>query len=85
MVQNSRWVKINYGDGKFYVFGVIYSGEKPEYLCYGVPTKNAKAPPKSLKGMATFIPAERDKITSVGYWVTYQSALTGASISVESV
>ena len=82
VVQNSKWVKINYGDNKHYVFGAIYTDGKIEYLCYGVPATSSKVPPKSLKDLATFIPAERDKITEKGYWVAYQSALTGASVKI---
>lgn len=83
VVQNSRWVKIAYGDGKFYVFGVIYAEQKPAYICYGVPSKS-KTPPKSLKGLATFIPADRAAKSGEGFWVMYQDAATGASVEVES-
>ncbi len=78
-VENSRWVRITYGGGRFYVFGVIYSGEKPAYICYGVPSRNTKSPPASLKGMAGYIPAGDG-----GFWVMYQDAATGASVKIEA-
>ncbi len=82
VVENSRWVKISYGGGKFYVFGVIYKGETPQYLCYGVPSKNTRRPPDSLAGMASFIPASEQNADS-GFWIMYQDAATGASVKAE--
>lgn len=84
VVENSRWVKINYGGEKFYVFGLIYRKNTPQYICYGVPTKNNRRPPESLKGLASFIPASADG-GSEGFWVMYQDAATGASVKIESV
>ncbi|MCD8309300.1 MAG: hypothetical protein LUD19_05530 [Clostridia bacterium] len=80
VVEDSRWAKITYGGGKHYVFGVIYAEGKPAYLCYGVPSKNAKTPPDSLKGMAGYIP-----ISGGGYWVMYQDAATGISIKIDDI
>lgn len=80
-VENSRWVRITYGGGKFYVFGVIYGGGKPQYICYGVPATDSRRPPESLAGMATFIPASPEE-KERGYWVMYQDAATGASVKV---
>lgn len=78
-VENSRWVKISYGDGKFYVFGVIYGGGQAQYICYGVPSDNPHTPPNSLEN-SSFIPASDDALS--GYWVMYQDAKTGASIKI---
>ena len=79
MVENSRWVRINYGDGKFYVFGVIYGGGEAQYICYGVPSDNPDSPPVSLQN-SSFIPAYPEG--NEGYWVMYQDAKTGASIKI---
>ena len=79
-VENSRWVKITYGDGKFYAFGLIYSGGKPEYICYGVPAEDINRPPESLSLTSSFIPSSPDGKT--GYWVMYQDANTGASVKL---
>ncbi len=81
VIENSRWVKIDYGDGKFYVFGVIYGGGKPQYICYGVPSNNPARPPESLSGLASFIPSEKDG-GAEGFWVMYQDAATGASVKI---
>lgn len=82
VVENSRWVKISYGGGKFYIFGVIYKESEPQYLCYGVPAKNLRRPPDSLAGLASFIPASVGN-GDAGYWVMYQDASTGASVKIE--
>ncbi|MDE7453796.1 MAG: hypothetical protein K2N22_05240 [Clostridia bacterium] len=83
VVENSRWVKISYGGDKFYVFGIIYQKDTPQYICYGVPTDDSKKPPESLKGLATFIPASAEGATE-GFWVMYQDAATGASVKIQS-
>ena len=79
MVENSRWVRITYGDGKFYVFGVIFGGGEAQYICYGVPSENPETPPPSLQN-SSFIPAYPEG--NSGYWVMYQDAKTGASIKI---
>lgn len=84
VVQGSKWVKISYGDGKFYVFGVIYDGAKPLYICYGVPSENTANPPESMQGLATFIPSSAESAES-GYWVMYQDANTGASLKISLI
>lgn len=83
-VENSRWVRITYDGGKFYVFGVIYGGEKPQYICYGVPSGDSRRPPESLAGLASFIPASPEA-ADTGYWVMYQDADTGASVKIHAV
>lgn len=82
VVKNSKWVKIDYGNGRFYVFGIIYVDETPKYICYGVPTESSAAPPESMKGLASFIPNAAEE-KQKGYWVMYQDAETGASLKVD--
>ena len=82
IVENSKWVKISYSGDKFYVFGVIYSGGKPQYICYGVPTLNSSTPPESMQGLASFIPSSLDG-EGGGFWVMYQDAATGASLKID--
>lgn len=84
LIEGSKWVKISYGDGGFYVFGVLYSEGKPAYICYGVPAEQSAIPPESMKEMASFIPSSKENATT-GYWVMYQDAETGASIKVDAV
>ncbi|MDE7082935.1 MAG: hypothetical protein K2O89_04445 [Clostridia bacterium] len=81
LIEDSKWVRITYGESGFYVFGVLYSGGKPKYICYGVPTSQSDAPPQSMEGLASFLPASPDD-GECGYWVMYQDAETGASVKV---
>lgn len=80
-MEGSRFVKIAYGDGKYYVFGVLTVEGKPRYICYGVPANGAENPPPSLKGCASYIPVGDDSGVN-GYWMTYQDAATGVSIRI---
>lgn len=80
-VEDSRWVRINYGGDKFYVFGVIYGGGKPRYICYGVPSTDSRRPPESLSNLASYIPSSPENAEG-GYWVMYQDAATGASVKI---
>lgn len=76
-VEGSRFVKIPYGDGKFYVFGVMCVDGSPRYICYGVPANGKTAPPLSLKNLASLIPTPDG-----GYFMTYQDASTGVSVKL---
>lgn len=79
-MEGSRFARISYGDGKFYVFGVLKVEGKPRYICYGVPAKSADAPPPSLKDCASYVPVEGG-----GFWLTYQDASTGVSIVINNL
>ncbi len=82
-ISGSRWVEIGYGDGKFYVFGVIYFENSPRYICYGVPSDNPSEPPESMRSMASFFPAKTR--LGEGFWIMYQDADTGANSFVSAV
>lgn len=77
VIENSRWARIGYGGGKFYAFGVLYDGEEAQYILYGVPSGNAKVPPDSLSGRASYVP-----VNGGGFWVMYQDARTGVSVKI---
>ncbi len=81
-VENSKWVRITYDGDKFYVFGVIYGGQSPEYICYGVPTEQSENPPESMRGLASFIPVSPNE-RHRGYFIMYQDAQTGASLKMD--
>lgn len=76
-IEGGRFVKISYGEGKYYVFGVMTVEGRPRYICYGVPSQNPETPPPSLKDFASYIPTENG-----GYWMTYQDAGTGVSVKL---
>jgi len=78
LIVHSKFCKITYEKNKYYIVGVIFENNVPEYICYGVPSFNKNTPPIELKGMSSFIPAKSDN--SFGYWVMYQDADTGETI-----
>lgn len=82
LIEGSRWARISYGESGFYVFGVLYSEGRAEYICYGVPAHDDARPPESMRGLASFIPAPADGFA--GFWVMYQDAGTGASLKIET-
>ena len=81
-VDESKWVKISYGEDSFYVFGVIFSEGFPRYICYGIPAKDDSAPPASMQGLASFLGVKTQY--GAGFWIMYQDAETGASVTVSS-
>lgn len=77
VVAHSKFVKISYDGVRYYAFGVLYEGDRPTYLAYGVQGERDN-PPKSFVGYRTFVPtAEGD------YWLLYQDAQTGKQVSTE--
>ncbi|MCM1438500.1 MAG: hypothetical protein NC131_04735 [Roseburia sp.] len=75
VMEGGKFVKISYGENRYYVFGVLKIEGKPRYICYGVPAQNGDVPPPSLKSCASYIATEGG-----GYWMTYQDAATGVSV-----
>lgn len=71
-VPNSQWVRVDATDG-FYVVGLLFDGDSPSYICYGVPAVQGDRPPQEIESMCVWLPIGE----SDGYWVIYQSAYTG--------
>lgn len=82
MIPDSKWVKVEYeDDGDFYVFGLLYDGEKNvKYVCYGVPAVFEEQPPKELAGYPIWLPLDKTNGKGFGYWLTYQDATTGEPV-----
>lgn len=79
VMEGSRWVKISYGGGKHYAFGVLSREGEAAYICYGVPVEEGAPCPESLAERAGYIPVEGG-----GYWVMYQDASTGVSVKIKN-
>ena len=74
-VQNSKWVRVDAPDGA-YAVGLLYDGDEPAFICYGVPEPRAGSrPPVEIEDMCVWLPLSAYGIA--GYWVIYQSARTG--------
>ena len=80
---DSRFVKIQYSENKYYVVGVIKENGKEKYVCYGVPAKYSKTAPKELAGYCSFIPKSIFNAFGEGYWLMFQDALSGKCIHLE--
>ena len=80
---DSRFVKIQYSENKYYVVGVIKENRTEKYICYGVPAKYSKTPPKELAGYCSFIPKSIFNAFGEGYWLMFQDALTGKCVHLE--
>ncbi len=78
---DSKWVKINYDQKHYYIVGVIKENKKEKYICYGVPANYSPEPPKELKGYCTFIPLSIFDMQGEGFWIMFQDAITGESIT----
>lgn len=84
LISGSRFVKIDFNDdGKYYVVGVVYEGNKPEYICYGVPDNHENGVPSELLGYAEWLPVKIDEEND-GYWLMYQDTKEGKCITQKS-
>lgn len=83
VVPDSRWVKIKYDGDDYYVVGVIYDKNRPLYICYGVEGRYGEKPEK-IGDYCSFIPSSIFNLKGDGYWVMYQSAITGKCLSVSN-
>lgn len=77
---DSKWARINYSAEKYYVVGLIKENKKEKYICYGIPSPYSETPPKELKGYCSFIPISVFEMKGDGYFVMFQSAITGECI-----
>ena len=82
LVPESTWAKINYAKDKYYVVGLVKCDGVEKYICYGVPAKYSSTPPKQLEGYCSFIPLSVFDTTGDGYWMMFQSAITGECVKL---
>lgn len=82
-IPESKWVRINYAEGKHYVVGIVYDKMDTKYICYGVPAKYSPTPPKELDGFCSFIPLSLFEMKGDGYWMMFQDAATGECVHIK--
>lgn len=80
-VPNSKWVNVSGDDGN-YVVGLIFNLDEVEYICYGVPYEKKSPPPDEIKNVCDWL-ALTDDENGKGYYVIYQSAKSGKTLSRE--
>lgn len=78
LLPKTKWVKVNYDEGRHYVVGVI--GDEPDYICYGLPAIYSADPPVGLDGYTQWLPLDVRSPHGKGYWVLYQSAISGETV-----
>lgn len=84
-VEGSRFVKVTYAENRYYTVGLIRLDGKPRYICYGVPGKYSRHPPKELAGYCSFLPLSLFDLKGDGYWMLYQDADTGDAVQMNYV
>lgn len=75
-----KFAKVSYGDGKFYVVGVVKEDGKEKYICYGVPSVYRETPPVELAGYCSFVPLSVFDLKGDGYFMMFQDAYTGKCV-----
>ncbi len=78
LIPSSKWVRVPIeGDG-YYVVGVIENDGVPDIICYGVPDKDDSNPPQNSSDCRQWMEIEKG---GRGYWMMYQSAVSGATLT----
>lgn len=77
---DSDFSRVNYSENKFYVVGVIRECGEEKYICYGVPGAYSENAPEELAPYCSFIPLSVFDLSGDGYWMMFQSAVTGECI-----
>ena len=86
LLQGTDWVKVDYDDnGRYYTVGLIIEDDVVKYICYGVPGKYQKMPPQELKGFCQWLPFDAAAPEGDGYWMMYQDAENGKSVTLEMI
>lgn len=76
----TKWVKVDFsGDGRAYVVGLI--GDRPDFICYGLPAKFSSDPPEELGDGCSWLPLDVLDPHGSGYWLLYQDADTGETVN----
>ncbi len=80
LLPSSKFVKIAVEDSdKYYCVGLVGS---PDYICYAVPAVYTPEPPEELDGYCQWLPSDESKPEGDGFWVIYQDAVSGDSVSM---
>lgn len=84
LMPHTKWVRVDFsGDGRFYVVGLV--GDKPDYICYGLPADYSPEPPDEISGYCGWLPLDVKNPQGKGYWLLYQDADTGESVTTDEI
>lgn len=81
IMPDTRWIRVDYDGKRYYAVGLI--GTRPDYVCYGVPARFTPEPPEELRGYCNWLPTKGDEPQGDGYWLMFQDADNGASVTPE--
>lgn len=82
LINNSKWARVPIDGDGFYVVGVIENDGTPEIICYGVPDKDDSNPPQNSSDCRQWMEIEKG---GRGYWMMYQSAISGATLTTSII
>lgn len=74
----TKWVRVPYENKSYYVVGIL--GDRPDYICYGVPGVYSAAPPEEIGDGCKWMPFDPSRPQGKGLWLMYQDANTGESV-----
>lgn len=75
LIPDSKWVRVYYDKGEYYVVGVLTEDGEVTFLAYGVPGVRSVKPPKDAEELCDFVEVESS--IGDGYWVMFQNAKNG--------
>ncbi len=75
LIPDSKWVKVYYEKGEYYVVGILAEEGEVKFLAYGVPGVRSVKPPKDAEELCDFL--EVDGTPGEGYWLMFQDAKSG--------
>ena len=82
LVPDSKWARVPVDDSNYYVVGLIYSDGNPNLICYGVPDKDSSNPPDNSNECRQWLELEKG---GRGYWMMYQSAISGQTLTTQII
>lgn len=75
LIPDSKWVKVYYDKGEYYVVGVLSEDGVVKFLAYGVPGVKGVKPPKEAEELCDFVTLSNG--IGEGYWLMFQNAQNG--------
>lgn len=78
-VANSKWVKVDC-ENDYYVVGIIYEIDEPQYICYGIPGNYNIKPPEEIEELCDWVPLDSSNKFGEGYWMIFQNAENGKCV-----
>lgn len=75
LIPDSKWVRVYYDKGEYYVVGILTEDGEVTFLAYGVPGVKRVKPPKDAEELCDFVEVESS--IGEGYWIMFQNAKNG--------